>query len=64
MENVQNICNISCYSCSIHKEQNVLKMFENKVFRIYLFNDVVSSSDKVASTLGGKIRLRVSLPRP
>ena len=38
MENVQNSCNISCFSCSIHKAQNALKMFENKVFRIYLFN--------------------------
>jgi len=30
-------------------------MFENKVFRIYLFNDVVSSSEDVPSTLGEKI---------
>jgi hypothetical protein len=44
------------------KHTNALKMSENKMLRICLFNDVVSSSDNGADMLGEKLRVRISLP--
>jgi hypothetical protein len=43
------------------KHTHALKMSEDKMLRICLFNDVVSSSDNVASMLGEKLRVKISL---